>query len=58
MKYEIVGLSLEDANDIVRGLWGGFIAHGHAYLSSTCFLRPEGCPCAQCKQLDVNEVRK
>lgn len=51
-RYELVGLTYEQAREIVDDRWAGLIANGHAWLDDNTLMRPEGCQCGQCKLRD------
>jgi len=51
-KYELVGLTYEEARSIVDDRWSGLITNGHAWLDADTLMRPEGCQCDQCKLRD------
>lgn len=56
LRYEAIGLSYEQARAIADDLCGGtaMFGDGHAWPSATCVVRPEGCQCEHCKDLEQN----
>ena len=55
-RYELVGLTYEEAREIVDDRWAGLISHGHAYPSNTLVLRPMGCQCDHCNAYSAVET--
>jgi hypothetical protein len=57
LKFEAVGLSKEQAQRVADELCGSAVWHvGHAWVSNTCVVRPQGCQCPYCHQLQNETV--
>lgn len=49
MTYEIVGLTQDQARHLADVLCGTAVfADGHAWVSESCVVRPQGCQCGHC----------
>lgn len=53
MTYEIIGLDYDQARRMADELCGTAVFHqGHAWVSESCVVRPQGCQCPHCKILE------